>query len=368
MTRPGPGHAEAGPKPWGAAPWSGYTELDRHLECCGMFKPCKVKMPAENRTTIKFNATKSLTIPVAIYADFEAINEALPGDGCKKTVHKVVSARFYVEKPRGDIARSHVGSDAVAKFLDEIYRIYPQLSDTWMKNVRLSMTREDKAAFAKTKRCQGCDIDFNDGVKKCRHHDHATGGYKGAYCNSCNLKIRLNLLKIPIVFHNGKGYDFHPIVKALNEEQCKRVFLIADNTEKYKTMSINGYKFVDSMSFLSTGFASLTNNLVGDACDLERAPRFLEGFRGRLSEEDMRRFLRKGVFPYKWFDSIDKLDFPRHPEKEAFWSDLTGDDHISDDDYEQAKWVWDTFGCKTSRDYHDIYLEGDVLLLADIFE
>ena len=25
VTRPGPGHAEAGPKPWGAAPWSGYT-------------------------------------------------------------------------------------------------------------------------------------------------------------------------------------------------------------------------------------------------------------------------------------------------------------------------------------------------------
>ena len=341
--------------------------LARHLECCSLFKPCKVKMPVESRTAVKFNDTKSLTIPIAVYADFEAINEPIPGDGDKKTVHKVVSARFHVEKPGGGIDWSYVGEDAVQRFLDEIYRIYPLLSDSWMKNVPLHMTSTDKADFTKTTQCKGCDVKFGDGIKKCRHHDHATGDYKGAYCNSCNLKMRLNSLRIPIVFHNGKGYDFHPIVKALTEEQCNRVFLIADNTEKYKTMSINGYKFVDSLSFLPSGLASLANNLVGEECDLEKAPRFHEKFRGRLSEEAMRRFLRKGVFPYKWFDNIAKLEVTQLPEKADFWSDLTGD-HISDDDYKQALWVWEAFGCKTFRDYHDIYLESDVALLADIFE
>ena len=35
---------------------------------------------------------------------------------------------------------------------------------------------------------------------------------------------------------------------------------------------------------------------------------------------------------------------------------------------EHAQTVWKEFGCKTIRDYHDLYNVSDVLLLADIFE
>ena len=41
---------------------------------------------------------------------------------------------------------------------------------------------------------------------------------------------------------------------------------------------------------------------------------------------------------------------------------------MSDDDYAHAQRVWTTFECTTMRDYNDLYLKADVLLLADIFE
>ena len=53
--------------------------------------------------------------------------------------------------------------------------------------------------------------------------------------------------------------------------------------------------------------------------------------------------------------------------QEAFYSKLNTE-HISDEDYKHAQKVWEAFDCKTLKDFHDIYLESDVLLLSDVFE
>ena len=66
-------------------------------------------------------------------------------------------------------------------------------------------------------------------------------------------------------------------------------------------------------------------------------------------------------------DSIERLAEKKLPPKESFYSRLSGDG-ISDEDYEHAQRVWETFGMTTLRDYHDLYNQSDVLLLADIFE
>ena len=77
--------------------------------------------------------------------------------------------------------------------------------------------------------------------------------------------------------------------------------------------------------------------------------------------------LRKGVFPYDYFDALDKLNATQLPPKDAFYSKLN-DENISDDDYKHAQKIWETFNMKTMREYHDLYLNSDVLLLADVFE
>ena len=46
-------------------------------------------------------------------------------------------------------------------------------------------------------------------------HDHITGKYRGAAHSSCNLKLRIDhdKIKIPVFFHNLRGYDAHLIMQ-----------------------------------------------------------------------------------------------------------------------------------------------------------
>ena len=66
-------------------------------------------------------------------------------------------------------------------------------------------------------------------------------------------------------------------------------------------------------------------------------------------------------------NSIERLAEKKLPPKESFYSRLSGEG-ISDEDYEHAQRVWETFGMKTIRNQHDLYNHSDVLLLADVFE
>jgi len=77
--------------------------------------------------------------------------------------------------------------------------------------------------------------------------------------------------------------------------------------------------------------------------------------------------VRKGVFPYDWFHSLEKLSERNLPPKESFYSKLNDCD-ITDKDFEHALKVWKHFKMTTFREYHDLYLKTDVLLLADVFE
>ena len=76
---------------------------------------------------------------------------------------------------------------------------------------------------------------------------------------------------------------------------------------------------------------------------------------------------RKGVYPYDYMDIwIDRFDETKLPSQDAFFSKLSGSP-CSDSEYTHATRVWAAFGCRTMADYHDIYLQLDVFLLADFF-
>ena len=76
--------------------------------------------------------------------------------------------------------------------------------------------------------------------------------------------------------------------------------------------------------------------------------------------------LRKGVYPYDYMDSWQRFDETSLPDKEAFYSNLNMED-ITDVDYRHGKTVFEYLINKNLGDYHDLYVQSDTLLLADVF-
>ena len=76
---------------------------------------------------------------------------------------------------------------------------------------------------------------------------------------------------------------------------------------------------------------------------------------------------RKGVYPYDFMDSFEKLDQTELLTKDQFYS-ILNDQHIANDEYDHAKKIWKAFKIKTMVEYHYLYLKNDVLLLTDVFE
>ena len=77
--------------------------------------------------------------------------------------------------------------------------------------------------------------------------------------------------------------------------------------------------------------------------------------------------LRKGIYPYEYIDTWERFDEKTIPPKEAFCSELNLE-NITDKDYEHVKKVWEAFEIKHLGEYHDLYVQCDSFLLADVFE
>ena len=77
--------------------------------------------------------------------------------------------------------------------------------------------------------------------------------------------------------------------------------------------------------------------------------------------------MQKGVYPYKYIDDWEKFNETSLPEKEDFYSHLSMED-ITDADYEHAKRVFKDFEIKHLGEYHDLYIQSDTLLLAEVSE
>ena len=347
-----------------------------------------IKMPDKSNNTLKFNNFhKQQPVPFVIYADFEAITEKI--SGCRPNNNKSFTEAYQKHTDCGfgykvvccyddkytQPMKIYRGEKAVYTFLEYMLDEVKYCKRIIKKefNKPLNMTKENEEEFQKADECHICNKKYTADDIRVRDHCHITGKFRGSAHQECNLQLRLNpdKIKIPVIFHNLRGYDSHFIMQEIGAivkdyeytnkkgQKCQmNINAIPNNMEKYMAFMLgNHLTFLDSFQFMSSSLEKLVGNLPKES--LKYTSKMFKGTKFDL-------MVRKGVYPYDYMDSFDKFNSPL-PKKEEFYS-ILNNEHISDENYKHAQNVWNTFNLKNMGEYHDLYLQSDILLLTDVFE
>ena len=265
------------------------------------------------------------------------------------------------------------GEDCIGEFMKCMFEELNNCQKIMRENFNkpLQMTNRDEEAFGKATHCHICGRKYKPDEEEnipVRDHCYVTGKYRGSAHKNCNLKLQISSekIKIPVIFHNLKGYDSHFIIQQLGElikeggQKPISIDIIPCNAEKYMAFYINNHlSFIDSFQFIGSSLQKLAGNLSEEG--------FIYTKEYFTDERQFQLMKKKRVYPYDCMDSFTKFNDIQLPRREDFYSLLTDED-ISDDDYSHAQDVWKTFGMKNMGEYHDLYLKSDILLLADVFE
>ena len=350
--------------------------LSKHSpDCFALNGTQKIDMPAKGSKIYFKNYHRIQPVPFVIYADFEALTKKI--NTCHQNNDKSFTDPYEEHKACGygykvvchqdqqysKPVKIYRGRNVVKYFIESIYREVSNCKRVIKKhfNKPLIMTSENELDFQNSTTCYICEKKYSDKDKPVRDHCHITGKYRGSAHNSCNLQLRFDpdKIKIPVIFHNLKGYDSHFIIKKLGKNF--NISVIAQNFEKYNSFTIDALKFLDSFQFMSSSLDKLSNNLTKDKfiyTDLEFKV---------YTPTELELLKKKGVYPYSYMDSFNRFDETELPPIKKFRNELNNTE-ISDSEYQHAREVWDAFKIKNLGEYHDLYLKTDVLLLSDIFE
>ena len=363
--------------------------LTKHINnCISINGKQAINMPEKGDKVYFKNHHKQLPVPFVIYADFEAITEKI--HGCQPNNEKSYTEAYQKHTDCGygykvvccyddkytKLVQIYRGENAVYKFMENMLEEVNWCKSKMKKhfNKPLKMTKEDEKDFQKAIKCHICDQQYTDKDIRVRDHCHITGKFRGSAHQDCNLKLQIkpDTIKIPVIFHNLRGYDSHFIMQEIGkiakehtytnkkgEKVEMNINCIPNNMEKYMAFMLgNHLVFLDSFQFMSSSLDNLVKNLPDEAFKYTKQ---------EFEKEQFNLMKQKGIYPYDHMDSFDRFNETKLPVQQDFYS-ILNNEHISDEQYKHAQNVWNTFNLKTMGDYHDLYLKSDILLLADVFE
>ncbi|XP_052765064.1 uncharacterized protein LOC128206548 [Mya arenaria] len=356
------------------------TSLKEHQKLCARNGAQRVNLPTPGDNDIlNFkDYEKTLKAPFIVYADFETVNKKLPtcasnpkhSSTTQNTKLEVCSFGYKVVCEDNRYTKPTVvytGEDAGSKMIECLLKEEKQIREilSHIKPMDIS-EKEREDIISKANYCCICKkaFTFYDRVynRIVLHHNHLTSELIGPACNDpCNLNCR-QVKFIPVMFHNLKNFDAHIICQNIGKFKSYKLSCIAQTTEKYVSFSLPHLRFIDSFQFLPTSLETLVDNLAQDG--LEAFPHLLSETK---DESEAQLLLRKGVYPYEYMDCMSKFDEVKLPAKEEFYSTIKKE-HKSEEDYQHAKTVFERFNMTSLREYQELYLRMDCVLLCEVFE
>lgn len=356
---------------------NGEKNLEKHKPYCKPYGPQRIILPEEGEDIVRFtDFAKQQRIPFVIYADFETLNCKI--QGCEnspttsstqmKTEHVPCGFSYQIisEYMRFPV-KTYRGENTAEEFLRQLVVVEKELLSIVKYTVPMKLNQMEEEVFKQSTHCHICR-GVVEPFEKVRDHDHISGIFRGAAHSTCNLNYRI-ISRIPVIFHNLKGYDAHIICQAMGNVKTKEPQVVAKNLEEYVFFKIGDLHFIDSLQFLSSSLEALTKNLLDVGVNNFKHLRIY--FNDKWAHlEDQTAFnllLRKLVYPYNYMDSWGRFQEEELPSKSLFFNDLC-ESEICEKDYEHAVKVWKTFKLQNLGQLHDLYVQVDTILLADIFE
>ena len=270
------------------------------------------------------NYSNKMRFPFKIYADFECILKKCDvresscdsswsvkecehiscGFGYKVVCVDDMFSKDAVVYRANEMSRANVserGKDCVKRFISCILDEYEYCKKVCRdySNKSLIMSTDEEEMFQESCSCWICGKLFDLMDEKVRDHCHISGKFRGAAHFSCNANFKISR-KVPVVFHNLKGYDDHLIMKELSNFDVS-IDVIPCGLEKYMAFIVDRWLvFIDSMPFMNSSLEKLVENLRdGDFKFLSR----------EFSESKQLELVKcKGVYPCEWVDRFEKFD------------------------------------------------------------
>ena len=185
------------------------------------------------------------------------------------------------------------------------------------------MSEKEEEEFQSSNTGWICEKLIDNDNEKVRDHCHVNG-----------IVTNLQLTKkVPVIFHNSRGYDSHLIFDELNKFDVK-IDVIPNRLEKFRASFLSkNLVFIESMQFMNSSLKKLVKNLSGSD---------FKYLTEEFCSENLQLLKQKGAYPYEHMDSSGRFKVKKLPNKECFFrSTKTGkigndgkklDGHISDED------------------------------------
>jgi hypothetical protein len=432
--------------------WSGRGGAESLLEHLGHVSPnsCleanndgvlkKYRLP-EEATVLKFDKyEQQVKHPVVIYADFETYSEELPVEEGPLNQDERAKRRFPArmcgvasygytvvseipEIPSCSVVKRGDGEE----FFNDVLSI--AMKYRWLAKhpKHMLFPVEDQEAFDQATACYLCG---REDMPLVRDHDHFTGVYRGAACQSCNVKAQVPKA-VPVYFHNFESFDSHFVIKALSkamksttsqpveeidtddidedelmalvdayaveEEEAfdlaqregtrsfdyKRFRTSILGTSKEKTMQfgIGPLLFRDSMRLNQCSLGEW----IESQRDMKKKPEdrrplsecfpilrkhhpYMRNVPQERVEEALDLLLRKVPMPFSRLTSPEYFELDAVLPRDDYRNSLKGNKDCGDESYAMVQRIVQYFDLKNQGDYHDLYLFTDTLALADVVE